>query len=562
MTRRNPETWFRPLWLALSCLWATLAQAVTASELVLTQAVAEGARVTAYVAVRDESGLALTDLDTTQLRATVGARAATVEEAVPFAATGEGVLTFLLVDVSRSLDAARFARIRQALHAWVDALGEHDQAALITFGAQVQTRVAPTADRAALNAAIEQLAPTDDRTALHQALATALALGRQRAEGLPSRRAIVILSDGLDDAPGGMSADEVLARLDEGSVPIMAIGFGQTQNRAQREAGLTNLGRLARGTGGFLIDASAGDDPGAAYAALRERLRDVTRVRLQCADCVADGQRQRLRIALTRAGLTLDDGMDVRLYPEAVTPVIESPPPAEATPPTDTAPEPPASPENAAADAATAAATNDAAPPPASALSTALDAVAAALPEPLQPLFNEARAWLAQWWPYVVGAVIVLMLIILGLTAKARVAHRTATVSNPKPEQVEQTPPAPEPPFTRMVVPPASPAIRLTFMSGPRWGQTVRVMLAPVALLGRVPGGPVGTTLAVPEDDEISARHARLSLSGETLILEDLGSTNGTWLNGVLLSAPYPVREGDVLRFGQTELRLSGVEFA
>ncbi|MTW20566.1 VWA domain-containing protein [Allochromatium palmeri] len=537
MPHRNPESRsrFRRLWLVLSILSATAIQAASPAELVITQAVATGTEITAYIAVRDESGAPLTELDPTRLQATIGAHTATVDEAAPFAATGEGVLTLLLVDVSRSLDAARFARLRQALRTWIDALGEHDQAALITFGAQVQTRVPPTADRAALNAAIDQLAPTDDRTALHQALATALTLGRQRAEGLPRRRAILILSDGLDDAPGGMSADEVLARLDEGSVPILAIGFGQTRDRAQREAGLANLGRLARRTGGFLIDATAGNDPGAAYAAMRERLHAVTRISLQCADCIADGRRQRLRIGLTTpAGLTLDDGMDVRLYPVSAPEPEPTTPPAEISEPDteivpDTPPEPPTAPVETPADI------------------------------PLDGL--------ARWWPYATAAGLTLALLLVLLwraRAKSRAAQRLdpTSAAEPSPEPLSalvlDPPPIPKSPAKPQ--PPSGPAIQVAFMNGPRRGQSVRLVLSPAALFGRAPGGAAGTSLAIPEDDEVSARHARVSLSGRTLILEDLGSTNGSWLNGVPLSAPHPVREGDVLRFGQTELRLTGVQ--
>ncbi|MBK5962858.1 hypothetical protein CCR95_01810 [Thiocystis minor] len=68
----------------------------------------------------------------------------------------------------------------------------------------------------------------------------------------------------------------------------------------------------------------------------------------------------------------------------------------------------------------------------------------------------------------------------------------------------------------------------------------------------------IAISQALAEDDEVSTQHARLSLQGRQTILEDLGSTNRTWLNGVPLSAPHPVRDGDVLRVGQTELRLGG----
>jgi hypothetical protein len=72
------------------------------------------------------------------------------------------VATYLfLVDVSQSIVRPRFGQMRASLRGWAAALGSADRAALITFGSQVRTLLAPTEDRAALNAAIDALAPTD-----------------------------------------------------------------------------------------------------------------------------------------------------------------------------------------------------------------------------------------------------------------------------------------------------------------------------------------------------------------------------------------------------------------
>jgi pSer/pThr/pTyr-binding forkhead associated (FHA) protein len=92
-------------------------------------------------------------------------------------------------------------------------------------------------------------------------------------------------------------------------------------------------------------------------------------------------------------------------------------------------------------------------------------------------------------------------------------------------------------------------------MGGRRRGETVGLVLAPAALIGR----SGACALALGDDDEVSAQHARLVAQGHLVILADLGSTNGTLLNGVPLTAPSPVRDGDVVRLGQTELRVSGV---
>ena len=55
------------------------------------------------------------------------------------------------------------------------------------------------------------------------------------------------------------------------------------------------------------------------------------------------------------------------------------------------------------------------------------------------------------------------------------------------------------------------------------------------------------------EDPFASSRHARLVRQGATIVLEDLGSTNGTYLNEELLSGPQPLHPGDRVRIGDSE---------
>jgi hypothetical protein len=55
------------------------------------------------------------------------------------------------------------------------------------------------------------------------------------------------------------------------------------------------------------------------------------------------------------------------------------------------------------------------------------------------------------------------------------------------------------------------------------------------------------------EDPFASSRHARLTPQGGIVVLEDLGSTNGTYLNEELLSGPQPLHQGDRVRIGDSE---------
>ncbi len=52
-------------------------------------------------------------------------------------------------------------------------------------------------------------------------------------------------------------------------------------------------------------------------------------------------------------------------------------------------------------------------------------------------------------------------------------------------------------------------------------------------------------------DAEVSRKHARLSFQGGKYVLEDLGSTNGTFVNGQRLASPVVLKSGDVISFGE-----------
>lgn len=57
-------------------------------------------------------------------------------------------------------------------------------------------------------------------------------------------------------------------------------------------------------------------------------------------------------------------------------------------------------------------------------------------------------------------------------------------------------------------------------------------------------------------DSFLSSQHARLELQGDAWVLEDLNSTNGTFVNEIEVRDATSVEEGDVIRVGRVEMRL------
>jgi pSer/pThr/pTyr-binding forkhead associated (FHA) protein len=92
--------------------------------------------------------------------------------------------------------------------------------------------------------------------------------------------------------------------------------------------------------------------------------------------------------------------------------------------------------------------------------------------------------------------------------------------------------------------------LALRFLSGRFQGGVVPIDSSRPMLLGR----QQGSDLLLPEE-LVSRRHARLAYEGDELVLEDLGSTNGTYVNGVRVTRAR-VSEGDRILVGQSILKV------
>jgi pSer/pThr/pTyr-binding forkhead associated (FHA) protein len=93
----------------------------------------------------------------------------------------------------------------------------------------------------------------------------------------------------------------------------------------------------------------------------------------------------------------------------------------------------------------------------------------------------------------------------------------------------------------------------LRFTAGPLAGR--RVEVAAALVLGRQAD-------LVIDDPQVSRRHATLRPAGDRLEVEDLGSLNGTWVNGARIDGPARLAPGDRVRVGDTTFEVEGAVVA
>jgi hypothetical protein len=81
-------------------------------------------------------------------------------------------------------------------------------------------------------------------------------------------------------------------------------------------------------------------------------------------------------------------------------------------------------------------------------------------------------------------------------------------------------------------------------------GDAYEVDTAPLTV-----GRGANNDLPLPGDEFSSARHARIEPRRDGVYVEDMGSTNGTFVNGIRLARERRLQPGDVVRVGETDLR-------
>ena len=555
-----------------------------AVEFHVVQAVADLPRLAAYLEILDEEGDPVDNVSPGRLAVTVGPNPAGVVDVKSLEEAGEGVACVLLVDVSRSLGERTFGRVREALGAWIDAMTEKDRAAVMTFGTDVRLALDFTGDKGALEEAVAALSPSDDHTQLHLGLARAAELGRRADPGLPARRAVLVLSDGRDDFAGGMTKEEVKESMKVDPVPVYAVGFHDPPATSRKEEYLKVLGEFARTSGGAYFRGEEGSFS-EIFSRVARRIRAGFAAALSCEDCRGDGRVYRLQATFSSGPRSLTDGIDVRLLPPP-----EAPSASETAPiPGDNASVPAASADNetdlgdrTGPDNRTEAPDNASGVPPDNETPSSSDnasegqsreardnatsggraddpadnATSLFASDPPAP---EGPRWKLPGWGYAAGAAVLVLCAALLFSSRRRRTGKEASDEEAAPREEEASlpdlPPGAVSPEaeTGPAIPRGLP-VRLAVVRGDVRARPYEVDLTDRAVIGR---SRAEADVAIPEDAEVSRRHCELILEDGMVFVRDLGSVNGTLVNGVPIAGKYRLETDDTLLVGGTELRIA-----
>jgi VWFA-related protein len=252
--------------------------------------------VTVYISVTDAEGMP-SPIDPARLEILENGQAIEPEQIEGFGEAGP-LNAMLVFDVSGSMnEAGKLEQAKRAARAFIESMRPQDRVGLIAFDVVVH-RVAPlTSDQLVLHQAIDELGGVRD-TALFDALVAAV----QDLDGVEGRRAIIVLSDGMDNS-STHSLEDVIGGIGPAGLSIYTIGLGDPEQPAGSLARLDveSLQSLADSTGGAYAFASRGDELGALYESLAQRLQSEYAVRYQSPSALRDGLRRELTVDLAAA---------------------------------------------------------------------------------------------------------------------------------------------------------------------------------------------------------------------------------------------------------------------
>ena len=469
----------------------------------LTQGAARLPAVTVYADIIGAGEVPAKGLTKEDFTAKIGAAPAKVARITPFEDAKEGIGYVLLVDVSKSLSAAQFTQMKETLAAFVDAMSNRDQAALVTFGSDVKLIQEFSPNRGKLKGKLAELRPTDDDTAFYGGLDKAVAVARAGGAEVPGRRVVITLTDGVNDIAGGVSKGDISAKLGVDPVPLYLIGFVQGTPTAEEQSAMGVMKDFAAQSGGRFYDGRSGGWRGI-YFAISRSIRNAFVIELDAAGFRSEGAVYPFELSLAAANRTWTSKLQL-----------------------------------------TVSAGGTAAAPPAPAGQTGGGEKAAGSPD--------ASPWMMG------GAAAILAVAVAGWFWFRPRRGATPTVPSPVAEPSVAAPTPNEPALSSpatgaAAVPAAGVLTRLTRIhEGPPPHQ-LEIEIIDRVVLG---SDPAVSHLVFEQDREIAPAHCEIFFEAGRLYLQNLATTGDTFLNGVALTARQSLEEQDVLKIGRTEMRIT-----
>lgn len=208
---------------------------------------------------------------------------------------------YIALDISASVSKEEFSTICQGLIRFGDTLRNQDHMVLVTFGDEVNTVFDLTGEQfrsdSEAKETLSNLINSDQHTLLYEGLYQIARHSQRLSSEGAIRKAVFVISDGVDDATGKAAQNESLREIQEAGLPL----YGFTVPEVAKET-VNSFGEYVRATGGYLTMLEKGTEA--------DSFRQVSQHILNCYEAVFLADNNRVSNSAVTATLEFaDEGM-------------------------------------------------------------------------------------------------------------------------------------------------------------------------------------------------------------------------------------------------------------
>ena len=447
----------------------------------------------------DENTNLIQDIALEDIIVKYGDRYGDVRSLKKFESARFGTAYTFMIDISKSMSIQNFNLIKASIKNWVTNLELGDSVSLVTFGEEVIFLQDYTFNQDEFSSALDQVSRSDMETRFYDALIQTYAFTSQNNSDVPSRRVVICLTDGMDEILDGPNQDAVMESIKLNGSPTFMIGFAEKMT-SEKIFGINLMKTISQASNGIFFDANRlGIDE--AFELARDSIDNVFMLTSSCDQCFYDGSiiNFDLNLSIENKKYTASSNL---LMPQALV-------------------------------------------SPTATLNKSIQQ---------KPPFGVSFSYLNLTF----GILLLILIIYLSRVLRKKSQPSSPNIDleldmmNSDPSLLDKSPDFNARSFSQYVLKKESSAkidCQLIFL---RSSTKHSISIGKDFLVGR----SSKCNLVLKEHKEISGTHCRLSFGNKSLTVEDLNSTNGTFVNGARITKSYFLNNQDLLSLGKAEFRI------
>lgn len=440
------------------------------------------------------------DLSLTQLSLSAGGHNLKLRSLQHFSQANAGITYLFLADVSGSMDEQKLSCMKDIMNSVADTMTERDSASVGTIGNDVSINPFVSGGEETRKQ-INAIAETPDDTDLYAAIVKALdALNTNSLA--KTKKCLIILSDGDDDYAEGITREEVEKKIEQSHLPVYTVAMMDTGAGKQLIESSKVFGSFARQSAGGIDLAYNMEDksPDAVTGSITESVAKgyILTADISNLTAVNDQSYLELKINAESQGTDSDgymiDGSKIR---SQIVPTA-----SQSAPSVSPSPE---------------------------ATQTWMEMTVLTIPMPYVLIIAAA----------IIAAVIVLIVL---LRRRRKKIKKASLIEKTMAADVE-------------IDLLKAPVIELRFTKiGQTDGQIFTHRMKDELVIGR---DPAKAKMVFAQDELLSGQHCTIFRKEGKLLIKDLNSTNGTYLNGIPVRENHTLEQDDIILIGSMELRIN-----